>query len=65
MPIYEFRCEKCNNVFERLCFHSDKESDITCPSCGGKDTEKLLSAFSSPGDNSSAGQSCAPNTGFS
>ncbi len=45
MPIYEFKCQSCDNIFEFLCFPSDGDGNIICPSCGGKDTEKLLSTF--------------------
>ena len=43
MPIYEYKCEKCNHSFERLVFKSDKNV-IDCPKCGDtKKVKKLLS----------------------
>ena len=42
MPLYEYRCAKCGNVFEKL----QKMSDAPLkrhPDCGGK-VEKLISA---------------------
>ncbi|MCD4716597.1 MAG: zinc ribbon domain-containing protein [Desulfobacterales bacterium] len=72
MPIYEFKCKKCGNVFEFLCFRSSDEDTATCPSCGGNKTEKLLSKFSSASSGSSSGlgsslgsPSCSPSGGFS
>jgi len=70
MPIYEFKCRKCGNVFERLCFASDDEKDITCPACQGNEVEKLLSSFSSVSSGSGLGQalsssSCSSGGGFS
>ncbi|MBW2615780.1 MAG: zinc ribbon domain-containing protein [Deltaproteobacteria bacterium] len=72
MPIYEFKCKKCGNVFEFLCFRSSDEDTATCPSCGGNKTEKLLSIFSSASSGSSNGfgsslgsASCSPSGGFS
>ncbi|OPX40251.1 MAG: zinc ribbon domain-containing protein [Thermoplasmata archaeon] len=70
MPIYEFKCRKCGNIFERLCFASDDESDITCPTCQGNEVEKLLSSFSSGSSSSGLGQalsssSCSSSGGFS
>jgi putative FmdB family regulatory protein len=64
MPIYEFKCQSCNNVFEFLCFPSDGDGDILCPTCGGKDNEKLLSAFSciSSGSSESLGGCAASPT---
>lgn len=50
MPIYEYRCLKCNAEFETLVLGgSDKAS---CPECKGEDVERLMSAcaFKSGGD---------------
>jgi putative FmdB family regulatory protein len=62
MPIYEFKCKKCGNVFEHLCFRSDDKDHVSCTSCGHKETETLLSTFSSKGSGSS---DCLPSGGFS
>jgi putative FmdB family regulatory protein len=35
MPIYEFVCEACGNIVERLQKLSDPPPD-SCPECGGK-----------------------------
>lgn len=41
MPTYDYRCEKCNNCFEK--FHAISfDGDVFCPECEGKAT-KLLS----------------------
>lgn len=41
MPLYEYRCRKCGNVFEKIQKFSD--APLTkCAKCGGK-LEKLLS----------------------
>ncbi len=64
MPIYEYRCEKCGEVFEAIVsLHSNR--DIGCRHCGSKDTTKLISAGVSmaPGSEKSAG--CSPRGGFS
>lgn len=71
MPIYEFKCKKCGNVFEFLCFRSADSDGVACPSCGDNKTEKLLSTFSSCSSgsdsafSSSAASSCVPRGGFS
>lgn len=44
MPIFEYRCPKCEIVFEELV-SGDREVSIACPQCGFKDTEKLMSAI--------------------
>ncbi|MFH1489650.1 MAG: zinc ribbon domain-containing protein [Pseudomonadota bacterium] len=70
MPIYEFRCSKCEQCFEKLVFASDGGSAPTCPSCGGGDTHRLMSSFSCGTGNSGSGlgnasAGCSPSGGFS
>ena len=68
MPIFEFCCNKCNEVFETLCFKSDDIDEVSCPSCGANDKEKVLSSFCSlGGSDKTLGPSsgCAPSSGFS
>ncbi|OQX17802.1 MAG: FmdB family transcriptional regulator [Desulfobacteraceae bacterium IS3] len=42
MPIYEFRCLKCNEVFEKLVMKND-EVELRCPKCKSEDFERVLS----------------------
>ncbi|MBE0426853.1 MAG: zinc ribbon domain-containing protein [Nitrospirae bacterium] len=61
MPIYEYICTNCNEIFSLLLWSSAPKRDITCPKCGSKDVQKKLSSFScscsvNPG-NSSGGSS--------
>lgn len=42
MPLYEYRCESCGQLTERIQKFSDPPLEI-CPSCGGTLT-KLLSS---------------------
>ena len=69
MPIFEYRCRHCNQVFEELVFSSlTKDEDIICPKCGGNKTERMMSAFSSAGASgagSFAGSSPCGSSGFS
>jgi putative FmdB family regulatory protein len=45
MPIFEFLCTSCGNVFEKLVYET---SDVaTCNKCGNAELTKLLSSFSS------------------
>jgi putative FmdB family regulatory protein len=62
MPIYEFRCKKCKNIFETLIFSPAEEKKLSCPKCGTKGTEKLMSVFAGgKADCSSyASTSCSP-----
>lgn len=43
MPIFEYRCEKCQCEFEHLSL-SDKDPVPECPTCCGHQVKKLLSA---------------------
>lgn len=45
MPIYEYQCEKCRSVFERITFKGDAE-EIQCPECGKTEVTRVLSATS-------------------
>jgi putative FmdB family regulatory protein len=42
MPIYEYRCEKCDQVNEFLIL--GKQDQLLCKHCGSGDLKKLLSA---------------------
>lgn len=47
MPIYEFECEKCGERFEELV--AAGAEGVACPSCGARETRRLLSPVSPPG----------------
>ena len=34
MPIYEYRCPKCQNVFEEWVHLSEMHDAVPCPECG-------------------------------
>ena len=42
MPVYEYKCKKCNTVFDRLIAIND-DHIIRCPECDGE-TKKLISS---------------------
>ena len=42
MPYYEYGCKGCGKKFELLMKFSDPDPE-TCPDCGQKDIEKLIS----------------------
>ena len=43
MPIYEFKCLKCNDLFEFLAVNSKDEMEMSCPHCGAEDFERVMS----------------------
>jgi putative FmdB family regulatory protein len=58
MPIYEYKCEKCGNVFEKLSKTNEKTA--TCPKCLKK-AKKIFSSFSAKVSSSSSTGSCCPS----
>ncbi len=50
MPIFEYRCKKCNEIFEVLV---RKDEKIVCPSCKSKRLEKLISTFNASAEKTS------------
>ena len=43
MPIYEFECRKCGEVFELFLQMNDTEDALQCPACKSSDLKKLVS----------------------
>jgi len=58
MPIYEYRCRECGGEFETIIFRQEDERDISCPECGRKNTERLMSAFASCAASPDTGKAC-------
>ena len=46
MPIYEFKCLKCNEFFELLVMNKDEEVALNCPKCSSEEFERVLSSTS-------------------
>jgi putative FmdB family regulatory protein len=46
MPIYEYRCKRCNREFSALIMGSGDESKIRCKMCTSADLTRLHSRFS-------------------
>jgi len=44
MPIYEFRCLKCNECFEFLLRNQEEQIELCCPKCKSEDFERIMSA---------------------
>ncbi len=66
MPIFEYKCAKCKQEFERIVF-SD-QAEVVCPKCGSREIERLLSTFavksgSQGGLTTGRAPSCGPSGG--
>ena len=48
MPVYEYRCPDCTQLFERLVSFADAGREAACPTCGAR-ASKLLSTFAAIG----------------
>lgn len=46
MPIYEYECKKCGEVFSVFKSTVICERDSKCPKCESGDVKKLISPFS-------------------
>ena len=46
MPIYDYQCNACENVFDKLVLGS---TVVTCPKCGSDNLQKLISKPAPPG----------------
>jgi len=46
MPIYEYRCNRCEKIFSRLFLNMKNVGEVRCAFCNGTDVTRLLSAFS-------------------
>lgn len=42
MPLYEFECKKCKQVFEKKLSFGERDKPITCEECG-EVTERIIS----------------------
>jgi putative FmdB family regulatory protein len=65
MPLYEYKCEKCEGEFLELRNMSEREKPIACPDCGGEG-KIMFSTFAQGGQSESrcpsAGPACAGST---
>lgn len=66
MPIYEYKCEACGLIFEKLIYANRMDSPLSCPDCESQKLNRLLSTFGfasrsgtgEPVRSSSGGGSC-------
>jgi putative FmdB family regulatory protein len=46
MPIFEFRCMKCGNVFEKIFLKSEENVELECSECRSQSLERVVSRTS-------------------
>jgi putative FmdB family regulatory protein len=49
MPIYEFKCNACQHVFDELVPMNTEGDLLKCPQCGQVGARRLVSAFAAHG----------------
>lgn len=73
MPIYEYQCKDCGTEFEKRVSMSTPTSEIDCPQCGERHSERIMSVFAPSGVSGARSEAppcvtegrCAPRNGFS
>lgn len=48
MPLYEFECVSCPEVFEELLLSGEDETEVRCPACGSMRVRKRWSMPAAP-----------------
>ncbi len=43
MPIYEYKCQECDHVFEDMVLSSKDSGPDKCPKCGAPNVSRLIS----------------------
>lgn len=46
MPVYEYRCPKCDKVYEATRSMDERDKPLLCKKCG-VDAERIMSGFAS------------------
>ena len=67
MPIYEYFCKDCGNVFEEVRTTEEADDLLVCPKCWKSKTDRVISLFSCGAGHGAgaSGGSCGPSRGGS
>ncbi len=57
MPIYEYKCARCAQVFEQLIPRDARDQVPPCEACGCVKTKRLMSTFAGHSSSGSIGGS--------
>jgi putative FmdB family regulatory protein len=63
MPIYDYKCNTCDAIYEKNVRMSDSGVTQECPECGGMDTTKFIGGAPGITDSFSLGR-IKPPDGF-
>ncbi|WP_022666928.1 FmdB family zinc ribbon protein [Desulfospira joergensenii] len=63
MPIYEFKCSKCEEFFEVIVMGTDDDKSVNCPKCSSDEFERVVSKTNfSMGGSSGSGPAAGVST---
>jgi putative FmdB family regulatory protein len=62
MPIYTYKCKKCNSTFDFLSGVGQGVETPVCPKCQSDEVEKILSSFSVKMGGGARSSSCPTGT---
>lgn len=62
MPIYEFKCSKCDEFFEVIVRNSEDENEVGCPACKSTEFQRVISKTNYTMAGSSSGTGQGPST---
>jgi putative FmdB family regulatory protein len=55
MPLYDYRCTACGEVFEIIASLAERDEKAVCPACGGHRATRLFSPITLAGRRTSIG----------
>lgn len=68
MPLYEYRCQACGEVFEKMVRWSETDHSPACPKCQSSQTFKKISMVAATGSSNpsslSSSSQCGSGGGF-
>ena len=56
MPIYEYRCTRCGQQYEKIRRVTERDRPAECPECKSQDSELQVSAFATTSCGSGGGR---------
>jgi putative FmdB family regulatory protein len=67
MPIYEYQCKKCGNLFDVFQSVGATGENLNCPTCGEPKPDRVFSAFGTGNASFASGSSagCSSSGPFS
>ena len=61
MPVYEYRCSECSEIFEIFTRSAANQGPATCTKCGSQQVQKNISLFGVGGTTTQASAAaCGP-----